>query len=145
MPGTRPDAKTAKCLVTCEITLMRFNEPKRADMGKHGLTIDGVKTALVAAATAALTAVPAHADPDPHIPNMGAGYCPGGGMGSQIWLAYCDGIPYPDGSFWHAIQYGIPVIGRPYGALSPGLQCVVPNGAVPAPAPPGACGGAWQG
>jgi predicted Na+-dependent transporter len=29
----------------------------------------------------------AHADPGPHMPNMQAGYCPGGGMGSQIYLA----------------------------------------------------------
>jgi hypothetical protein len=28
------------------------------------------------------------------MPNMQAGYCPGGGMESQISLAYCDGVPY---------------------------------------------------
>jgi hypothetical protein len=72
----------------------------------------------------------AHADPDPHMPNMQAGYCPGGGTGSQIYLAYRDGVPYPNGSYWHAIQYGVPVIGHPDGALSPGLQCVVGGGAV---------------
>ena len=89
-------------------------------------------------------AAQAYADPtpDPHMPNMQAGYCPGGGMGSQISLAYCDGVPYPDGSYWHAIQYGAPMIGHPYGLLSPGLQCVVGGGAVPQPAPPGGCGGA---
>jgi hypothetical protein len=81
-------------------------------------------------------------DPDPHIPNMSAGYCPGGGAGSPIWLGYCDGVPYPDGSYWHTIQYGVPVIGRPYGLLSPGLQCVIGGGPMPAPAPPGGCGGA---
>jgi hypothetical protein len=100
--------------------------------------------AAMTAITAMMFAAPAHADPDPHIPNMGAGYCPGGGMGTQIYLAYCDGIPYPDGSYWHAIQYGVPVIGHPYGIVSPGLQCVVGGGAVPAPAPPGGCGGAVQ-
>jgi hypothetical protein len=86
---------------------------------------------------ALLTAPLAYADPapDPHMPNMQAGYCPGGGMGSQISLAYCDGVPYPDGSYWHAIQYGAPMIGHPYGLLSPGLQCVVGGGAVPQPAP----------
>ena len=46
--------------------------------------------------------------PDPHMPNMQAGYCRGGGMGSQISLAYCDGVPFPDGSYWHTIQYGAP-------------------------------------
>ena len=96
------------------------------------------------AAVAVLFAAPAQADPapDPHMPNMQAGYCPGGGMGSQVWAAYCDGVPYPDGTFWHAIQYGVPVIGHPYGLLSPGLQCVVGGGPIPQPAPPGGCGGA---
>jgi hypothetical protein len=83
-----------------------------------------------------------HADPDPHMPNMQAGYCPGGGMGSQISMAYCDGVPHPDGTYWHAIQYGAPMIGHPYGLLSPGLQCVVGGGAIPQPAPPGGRGGA---
>ena len=100
--------------------------------------------ALGAATVAVLAAAPVHAEPapDPHMPNMQTGYCPGGGMGSQISLAYCDGVPYPDGSFWHTIQYGAPMIGHPYGLLSPGLQCVVGGGPVPQPAPPGGCGGA---
>jgi hypothetical protein len=63
--------------------------------------------------------------------NMQAAYCPGGGMGSQISLAYCDGVPYPDGSYWHTIQYGAPMTGHPYGLLSPGLQCVLGGGAIP--------------
>lgn len=87
-------------------------------------------------------AAPVHADPDPHVPNMGAAYCPGGGAGSQIYAAYRDGVPVPDGSYWHTIQYGIPVIGHPNGLLSPGMQCVVGGGAIPQPAPPGGCGGA---
>src|SRR6478609_9156773 len=75
--------------------------------------------------------------PDPHMTNMQAGYCRRGGMGSQISLAYCDGVAFPDGSYWHKIQYGAPMIGHPYGLLSPGLQCVVGGGAIPQPAPPG--------
>jgi hypothetical protein len=96
------------------------------------------------AMTVLVVAAPAYADPapDPHMPNMQAGFCPGGGMGSQISMAYCDGVPYPDGSFWHTIQYGAPMIGHPYGLLSPGLQCVVGGGPVPQPAPPGGCAGA---
>lgn len=87
--------------------------------------------------------VPAFADdPDPHVPNPQAMYCPGGGAGSMIYAGWCDGVPFPDGSYWHYIQYGMPMIGHPAGLLSPGMQCVVPNGAVPAPAPPGGCGGA---
>jgi hypothetical protein len=75
-----------------------------------------IQTLVFAAALAASTmpgvGAVAHADPDPHIPNMAAGYCPGGGVGSQVYLAYCDGVPYSDGSYWHAIQYGVPMIGR---------------------------------
>jgi hypothetical protein len=100
--------------------------------------------AAVIASTAVVCAAPAHADPDPHIPNMQAGYCPGGGIGSQVYLAYCDGVPYADGSYWHTIQYGVPMIGHPNGLLSPGMQCVVNpgGGPTPQPAPPGGCGGA---
>jgi len=74
-----------------------------------------VFAAALAASTMPGSGAMAHADPDPHMPNMQAGYCPGGGIGSQISLAYCDGVPYPDGSYWHAIQYGAPMIGHPYG------------------------------
>ena len=101
-----------------------------------------VMVAACLTAAALLAAGSAYADPVPHMPNMQAGDCPGGGMGSQISMAYCDGVPYPDGSYWHAIQYGAPMIGHPYGLLSPGLQCVVGGGAIPQPAPPGGCGGA---
>ena len=99
-----------------------------------------VATTFVAAFT---LAAPALADPDPHQPNPQANYCPGGGAGSMIYAGYCDGVPYPDGSYWHYIQYGIPLVGHPAGLLSPGMQCVVNNGSpVPPPAPPGGCGGA---
>ena len=77
------------------------------------------------------------------MPNPQANYCPGGGAGSMIYAGWCDGVPYQDGTFWHYIQYGLPLVGHPAGLLSPGMQCVVNNGApVPAPAPPGGCGGA---
>jgi len=50
--------------------------------------------AALLTAAAVFVPAPAYADPapDPHMPNMQAGYCPGGGMGSQISLAYCDGV-----------------------------------------------------
>lgn len=68
----------------------------------------------------------------------------GRGAGSMIWLGYCDGVPYPDGSYWRHIQYGVPMIDHPGGLLSPGTQCVInpDGGPVPQPAPPGDCGGA---
>jgi hypothetical protein len=98
-------------------------------------------TAIFCIAPATAYADPA---PDPHIPDMQAGYCPGGGMGSEAEFAYCDGVPYPDGSYWHAIRYELPAIGHPYDLVSPGMQCVVDPGVglPPQPAPPGGCGGA---
>lgn len=102
-------------------------------------------TALASTLMIAMIAIApgiAHASGDPHVPNMSASYCPGGGQGSPIYLGYCDGTPYPDGSYWHTIQYGIPVLGHDNGLLSPGMQCVVGGGLVPQPAPPGGCGGA---
>jgi hypothetical protein len=66
-----------------------------------------MRNVLVAAclsAAAGFVAAPAYADPahDPHMPNMQAGYCPGGGMGSQISLAYCD-EPAPPGGCGGAV------------------------------------------
>jgi hypothetical protein len=100
--------------------------------------------ATVISVSAILTlAAPAFADPDPHMPDPPNNYCPGGGAGSMIYMGYCDGVPYPDGSYWHHIQYGIPMINHPGGLLSPGMQCVVNNGSpIPPAAPPGGCGGA---
>lgn len=97
-----------------------------------------------ALAAAALSVGVAYADPDPHIPNPQIGYCPGGGHSG--YLGYCDGIKYPDGSYWHYIQYE--VVGdpashdEPEGLSIPEMRCVVENGLVPDPAPPGGCGGA---
>jgi hypothetical protein len=98
---------------------------------------------IASAATCLTLATPAHGDPDSHMPDPQNNYCPGGGAGSMIYMGWCDGVPYPDGSYWHHIQYGIPLVGHPTGLLSPGMQCVVNNGSpIPAPAPPGGCGGA---
>lgn len=106
------------------------------------LTLAATVSALALAGTATAE------EPDPHTPNMLAMYCPGGGMGSAFYgLGYCDGVPYQDGSYWHIIQYGVPLMTHPNGLLAPPMQCVVnPDGAImPEPAPPGGCGGAWQG
>jgi len=93
---------------------------------------------VVAAASTAIALVlalgggTAHADPDPHIPDPGHDYCPGGGIGAKFFSGYCDGAPYPDGSYWHVVGLG------PWDLST---TCVVVNGQVPQPAPPGGCGG----
>jgi hypothetical protein len=64
---------------------------------------------------------------DPHYPNPFIGFCPGGGVGGLGW---CDGVRYPDGSFWHSTRW-----------LWASYTCVVDNGTpLPAPAPPDGCG-----
>jgi hypothetical protein len=75
-------------------------------------------------ATAMLAAPIGHADPDPHKPDFGANFCPGGGGPSPE--PYCDGVPYPDGSYWHAIQRGTS------GSSFVVVQCVKP---APPPGP----------
>jgi hypothetical protein len=61
-------------------------------------------TFLLASATALLAlafAPDARADEiDPHIPSGGALWCQGG-MGNVALIPYCNGLPYPDGSYWH--------------------------------------------
>lgn len=106
------------------------------------------KRALIVAVgyvVALLTASVAHADPDPHMPNMAAGYCPGGGGGFTVYAGWCDGTPYPDGTHWHAVAYGLPMIGHPQGALAPAAPvCVIGDGPMPPLAPAGGCDGAAQ-
>ena len=65
--------------------------------GRHeleGVTVRHLRAALGFAAAAVLSAAPAYADPaaDPHMPNMQAGYCPGGG---RVW---------PKTGFWSASE-----------------------------------------
>jgi hypothetical protein len=63
---------------------------------------------------AGLTFAPvAHAGPDPHMPDPFNGYCPGGG-GGNAFEGYCDGLHYPDGSYWAQNQLrrgnGVPLV-----------------------------------
>ena len=109
-----------------------------------------VMTTLALIATAILTAPGGHADPDPHKPDVGANYCPGGtGMGGQPGQPvepYCDGVPYADGSYWHAVTRSgtnfvmvqCVVAPPPPGPFS-GLMPPLPPGPLPAPA--GSCTG----
>lgn len=116
---------------------------------KYRRLITATAGSVVAVSTALLGASVASADdPDPHIPNMQSGYCPGGGMGLPWYgmgaqLAYCDGVLYPDGSYWHIFLYAPGSTYSFYTPIPP-AQCVInpDNGPVPQPAPPGGCGGA---
>ncbi|TVS85214.1 hypothetical protein [Mycobacterium helveticum] len=105
--------------------------------------------ATVAAGAACITTWPAHAAPDPHMPDPLRDYCPGGGAGNVLMGGYCDGEHYPDGSYWHKLMaggaYSLPIMVP--GQSEPadlGMSCVIDpdNGPVPQPAPPGGCGGA---
>lgn len=54
-----------------------------------------------ACAAAAFTLAPtAFAEPDPHIPDAQAGYCPGGEVSEKGGVRYCLGIPYESGAFY---------------------------------------------
>ena len=63
-----------------------------------------LKLIVGAAVTAAslVLAPSALADPDPHIPDANAGWCPGGDFRERIsgGSRYCLGIEYPDGTFY---------------------------------------------
>jgi hypothetical protein len=62
-------------------------------------TIAIAAAALATVATLALTP-PAWADPDPHIPNGAADWCPGGQPAGYGGQRYCLGAPFADGSFY---------------------------------------------
>jgi hypothetical protein len=110
-----------------------------------GSKISGMKHAMTLAliAGALLTAPVAQADPDPHKPDIGANFCPGGGTPPPE--ATCDGIPYDSGSYWHAIQHGqapsfMVVVQCVQPPPQPGIFAgLVPKVTGPVPAPPGSC------
>ena len=114
------------------------------------------RTVLVAAiaALAAFTVAPVtRADPDPdpgpdpHIPNIQANFCPGGGTAVMWMMTYCDGVPYADGSYWHIFKsQGQTIQGITSADTTSPMRCVVNpgGGPVPQPAPPGGCDGAVQ-
>ncbi|GAB5014604.1 hypothetical protein [Mycobacterium avium] len=115
--------------------------------------------ALVAAALSIVPAIvapaPATADPDPHMPDVRIGYCPGGRGSKPIQLMpgasygavgyYCNGVPYADGSFWRYVNFPVPasMLADPQQNASYGLHCVTSDEFVQASmAPPGGCDGA---
>jgi hypothetical protein len=111
--------------------------------------------AAVTAASSTVLAIAApalaNADPDPHMPSVQTGYCPGGKGMKPIQAPYnanayyCDGVPYADGSHWRYIQFPIPtsMISNPEQVSFYGLHCVIGDELVRSSlAPPGGCGGA---
>lgn len=79
---------------------------------------------------------------DPHLPDPLHDHCAGGRVGSLMSDGYCDGEPYPDGSYWHAVQHGAATVEHPRGWMALVKECVVRDGSGTQPAPPGGCGGA---
>ena len=102
---------------------------------KYCRLITAIAGFVVAVSTALFGAAAASADPDPHIPDPANDYCPGSGLALKIMWGYCDGAPYPDGSYWRVTGIG---------EVHISTVCVTgphrPLGVVPAP--PGGCGGA---
>ncbi|SOJ54973.1 hypothetical protein MSIMFB_02464 [Mycobacterium simulans] len=109
-----------------------------------------VSSLLVVLLFSALIPAVAHADPDPdpHMPDPNTNFCPGGGSGNAPLLGAgrCDGIKYPDGSYWHTDVMQMGPYPMPYymhDDITTGLHCVIDDGSPdPAPAPPGGCDGA---
>ncbi|PEG38384.1 hypothetical protein CQY20_13130 [Mycolicibacterium agri] len=103
--------------------------------------------AAAAIGAAAAIALPptASAEPDPHIPDGPAGWCPGGQPGAQGGIRYCLGAPFADGSFYAQTWSFGP--GGPFapGAWHSGASCSVwVNGQVQGGLPGGGipqCGG----
>lgn len=81
-------------------------------------------TALVFTPTAA-------ADPDPHIPNGEAGWCPGGEQGSYGGARYCLGTPFSTGAFYAQLWSLGPSGPFGPGAWRSGISCsAMINGSV---------------
>jgi len=79
------------------------------------------------------------AAPDPYFP-LPPSWCPGnppGALSVSGYGGYCEGDSYADGSRWNA--YSVGLLWQP-------VRCIIPNGtAFPPLAPPGGCGGDWNG
>lgn len=101
------------------------------------LATAGTAAALLFGGGAIATADPEPPPPgqDTHMPNSMMGYCPGGGFGG-IGTGWCDGVKYPDGSYWHQVRIPAPFVGSTLN-----LDCVVDDGSpIPPSAPPNGCG-----
>jgi hypothetical protein len=103
--------------------------------------VKSLSIAFVVVALAMFSSPAAGADPpppDPHMPDYRTRYCPGGSGVGLAQLLWCDGVPYPDGSYWHQLHS----FDRDF-AFPTHLFCVTgAQGVRPPPAPPGGCLGA---
>lgn len=67
----------------------------------HRAVISVAPVVAVAAIGLSLMGIPtAAADPDPHIPNAAAHWCPGGQRPGNGGQKYCLGVPYASGAFY---------------------------------------------
>jgi hypothetical protein len=70
---------------------------------------------------------------DPYIPDVSTGRCEGG-KGLAESIVYCDGLKFPDGSYWREIV--------DVASNKSKVVCLVDHGdPLPWAAPPGGCGG----
>lgn len=94
----------------------------------------------IGVSAAVFSAAPAYADPshDPYHPNYDGNWCPGGGTGAAGARGYCDGVDYPDGSFWHAAGFTGPE------HFEETVRCKLHSGLILQDAPPGGCGNEWH-
>jgi hypothetical protein len=106
---------------------------------KHVMTMALIAIAILAAPAG-------YADPDPHKPDPGANYCPGGGtVDVSSPQPSCDGVPYDDGAYWRAVRRGtatssLVVVQCVKPPPPPGiLSGFMPQVTGPIPAPPGSC------
>lgn len=78
-----------------------------------------------AAAVGVLASAPAaSADPDPHVPNGDAGWCPGGERPGGGGVRYCLGAPFPSGAMYvQTWSFGSAGPFKP-GSWLPGVRCM---------------------
>lgn len=100
------------------------------------MTRTAFAAAILAAGLVGVQVPAAHAYPglDPHVPQPGAGYCPGGGDGG--FQGFCDGVDFPDGTFVHTSRGFIPFKG-----WTNTMYCASTHDFIPEHAAPGGCAG----
>ena len=117
-------------------------------MPTNRLLLTGAAVVASVALGAPASAEPGQAgEPYPYFPNVFTDYCPGGKGGKGPEWRYCDGVKYPDGSYWRQNSYETMLPNIPVDSpMASGRHCVIdisgdhngdPNGFQNAP--PGGC------